>query len=105
MKHVKQWTESYRGAKIECMSSYIIPTKTANPDCIIIHAGTNDLPTSSTNHEIATSIVDLALQAKTKKNTVIISGMTVRHDKHGHGVDVVNRLVSDSCNSRNLTYR
>ena len=114
VKEVKGWNLSneenkiivkpFSGAKTECMKSYIIPAKKADPDCVILHVGTNDLSTQLTDAEISTNIINLALELKTDNNAVIVSSLTLRNDKHGHRIDPINQLVKENCNSRNIGF-
>ena len=44
----KIYVESYSGSKIRCMEDHAKPTSRTDPDHIILHVGTNDLPTRKT---------------------------------------------------------
>ena len=45
--------KSFPGAKLDCMSHYVIPTVKSNPDRIIIHCGTNNLKMDESPEAIA----------------------------------------------------
>ena len=57
----------------------IIPDK---PNHIIFHVGTNDIPSDKDARDIAKSIVDLAMSAKSPTCDVSISNIITRKDKH-----------------------
>ena len=59
-KH-KVYIRQFAGSKIICMNVYVKPCiREKNPDHIIFHVGTNDIPTSKDPLAIGQSIVDLA---------------------------------------------
>ena len=74
VKHIQGWeinrkldykqnvyVRQFSGAKINCISDYVKPcTRENNPDHIIFHVGTNDIPSTKTPEFIARSILDLA---------------------------------------------
>lgn len=73
---VKVEMREFRGATIEHMESYAIPTVRSDPCEIILHIGTNDLPSKSPR-QVAENIINLAddiSQNTTAK--VTISGLT-----------------------------
>ena len=51
-----------------------------NPNEIIFHIRTNDLPSGEGNKNIAEIIINLAISVKSCD--VLISGITVKKDKH-----------------------
>ena len=50
------------------MKSYIIPSKRHDNDLVILHFGTNSLRENKSEEEIATEIIDLAIEMKTTSN-------------------------------------
>ena len=53
----KIYIKPYSGSKIRCMEDHAKATSGTDPDHIILHVGTNDLPTRKNLDEIAKSIV------------------------------------------------
>ena len=60
----KVYVKRFSGAKIKCMEDYAQPTIRTNPDHIVIHVSTNDLPSKKESAEISSAIVNLALKLK-----------------------------------------
>ena len=59
------------------MNDYVkLPIRESNPDHIIFHFKTNDIPTSEDPLVIAQSIVDLAKSVMTQDRGVTMSGIT-----------------------------
>ena len=60
------------------MNDYVKPcVHENNPDHVIFHVGTNDLPISKDPLPIAQSIVDLAKSVMAQDRSVTISGGTI----------------------------
>ena len=74
--------KSFSGAKTECMSEYVKPTLKRNPDRIILHTGTNDLSTDSTDKELATSIINLVTDISASCPSISVSGIVPRADQY-----------------------
>ena len=53
-----------------------------SPDAMLLHHGTNDLRNEESAEKIGSSIINVVLSAKNKKNTAYVSGLTVRNDKY-----------------------
>ena len=51
-----------------------------DPECIVLHCGTNDLKQNTSAVEIGQKIVELAVSCKWNSN-IIISGIVPRRDK------------------------
>ena len=66
---------------------------TENPDEIIFYFGTNDLPFGKGNKDIAEAIINLAMSVKTQSRGVLISGITMRKDKHHNKVQEIESYV------------
>ena len=74
-KH-KVYIRQFTGSKVTCMNDYVKPCiRENNPDHIIFHVGTNDIPTSKDPLAIAHSIVDLVKSVITQDRGVTISGI------------------------------
>ena len=73
------------------MTDYVKPCiRENNPDHIIFHVGTNDIPTSKDPLAIAQSIVDLAKSVMTQDRGVTISGIIPRNDQWNSKIREVN---------------
>ena len=53
-----------------------------SPDTLLLHHVTIDPRSQELAERIANDIINVALSAKYKKNTVYVSGLTVRNDKY-----------------------
>ena len=71
------------------------------PDTIPLHHGTNDLRSEEPAEKIASNIINVVFSAK-NKNTVYVSGLIVRNDKHRMGKEV-NVVLKKKCNNKNLS--
>ena len=71
--------KSFKGATVNDMESYIIPTLNRKPDGLIIHCGTNDLIDSEPT-EIARKITKLAVNASKTVKNVAVSSILARGD-------------------------
>ena len=104
VKHIQDWNitkklenkhkvyiRQFAGSKITCMTDYVKPCiRENNPDHIIFHVGTNDIPTSKDPLAIAQSIVDLAKSVMTQDRGVTISGIIPRNDQWNSKIREVN---------------
>ena len=77
----------------------IIPDK---PNHIIFHVGTNDIPSDKDARDIAKSIVDLAMSAKSPTCDVLISNIITRKDKHQHKAQIANNRLKEMCTNKNI---
>ena len=85
IENCRVYVKGFPGAKTECMKDYAQPTTRENPDHILIHVGTNDLPTRRQPDVIANDIIQLAL--KTNSCDVSISNIvtkTINIEKRCH---------------------
>ena len=101
-KRVKIYVKSYSGSKIRWMEDHAKPTSRTDPDHIILHVGTNNLPTRKNTDEIAKSIVQLASALKTKSCDVSISSITARRDQYREKSIEVNKELKNLCLENNL---
>ena len=89
------------GAKVRCMVDHIKPVMRDKPDHIIFHVGTNDIPLDKDAGDIAKSIVDLAMSAKSPSCDVLISNIITRKDKHQqHKAQVANNHLKEMCTNK-----
>ena len=86
------------------MEDHVKPVLRENPDEIILHIGTNDLPSGKENKDIAEAIINLAMSVKTQSCGVSISSITVRKDKHQNKVQEINDQLRDLCQARNVNF-
>ena len=100
----KVYVKSFSGATTNHMKSYSIPSKEYKNDLIILHSGTNDLRSTKQPMDIATEIIQLALEMKTENNEVMVSGIVPRRDKlNGKGLEV-NKCLISLCSVNNFHF-
>ena len=121
MKGIKRWkinkklkftnasVNCFPGANTSDMKHYTKPPikKNPNAEVVIIHTGTNDLSSNSTPTEIATNIMDLAVDVKKNLNRsydVIISSIIPRGDQLQQKAFNVNKELRELCASKNIRY-
>ena len=85
----------FLGAKVSCMVDHVKPTVPDDKsDNVIHHTGTNDIRSETTASQIARSITELAKLLKDNENSVLVSGIVLRHDNlNNKGTEVINRLL------------
>ena len=71
----KVLVKHFSGSTTEDMMTYIKPPLKRNPDCFIIHLGTNDLRFNQDHETITRNIVEVANNSKTDTNKVLISSI------------------------------
>ena len=87
------------------MNDYVKPCiRKNNPDHIILHVGTNDIPTSKDPRAIVQSIVDLAKNVMTQDGSVTISGIILRNDQWNNKVREVNDSLARMCENDNISF-
>ena len=104
IENCRVYVKGFPGAKTECMKDYAQPTTRENPDHILIHVGTNDLPTRRQPDVIAKDIIQLALKLKTNSCDVSISNIVARNDQYRKKASAVNHKLKDLCKEKNLHY-
>ena len=77
-------------------------SKRDKPDYVILHVGTNDIPSDKYAEDIAKSIVDLAMSAKSPTCDVTISNIITRKGNHQHKVQEVNNHLKEVCTNKNI---
>ena len=92
-KH-KVFVRSFSGAKTTCMRDYIKPCLRENsPEHVVLHVGTNDLPSVKPADSIARSIITLAQEVIAEKRSVSTSNIIPRNDKWNNKVFEVNSCL------------
>ena len=86
------------------MKSYVIPSKSFDNDLVILHVGTNDLRENKTAKQIATNIIELAIDMKTEKNEIMVSGIIARNDKYNVKGSEVNKFLISLCSTYNFNF-
>ena len=104
IENCRVYVKGFPGAKTECMKDYAQPTTRENPDHILIHVGTNDLPSRRQPDVIAEDIIQLALKLKTNSCDVSISNIVTRNDQYRKKPSAVNHKLKDLCKEKNLHY-
>ena len=104
LENCKVFVRPCHGATIRCLEDHVKPVLRENPDEIIFHIGTNDLPSGKGNKDIAEAIINLAISVKTQLRGVSISGITVRKDKHQNKVQEINDQLRDLCQANNINF-
>ena len=87
------FVKHFSGATVEDMKNDVIPSKKKyENDLVILLVGTNDLRDQKAATEIAKEIVELAIDMKTEKNDIMISGIIPRRDNLNGKAMEVNKL-------------
>ena len=95
---------SFGGAKTQCMEDYIKPTIKLSPNQMIIHCGTNNLPSNEEPKTIADNIINLAKKPKSHGHKAAISGIIPRRDRHNQKAKQVNDILKQSCVGENILF-
>ena len=120
VKGIKRWKISkkmeFTNASVKCfpgvntsdMKHYIKPPIRKSPnEVVIIQTGTNNLSSGSTPTEIATNIIDLAVDVKKSLNQscdVMISSIIPRGDQLQQKAFNINKQLKELCASKNIRY-
>ena len=72
------------------------------PNQIIFHVVTDEIPSDKDPRNIAKSIVDLAMSAKSPACDASISNIITRIHKHQHKAQEVNNHLQDMCTNKNI---
>ena len=87
------------------MNDYIKPCiRGNNPDHIIFHVGTNDIPTSRDPLAISQSFVDLAKSVMAQDRSVTISGIIPRSDQWNNKVKEVKYSLAGICENDHILF-
>ena len=86
------------------MKSYLLPTKSRNPENIVLHCGKNDLKKEDSTNEISNDIIEVALLCKSDNNNVLVFGIIPRSDKlNAKAIEVIRHLKNE-CRKRNICF-
>ena len=98
------YVKCFPGAITTDLKSYCIPSIEKDPDCIVLHIGTNDLKSKKSELEISEEIVNLAKSVKNKDIEVKISGLVPRGDGLEARRSKVNHVLHDLCNENEIDF-
>ena len=91
------------GTKVRCMEDHIKPVIRDKPDRIIVHVEANDILSDKDAGDIAKSIADLTMSAKSPTCDVSISKIITRKDIYQHKAQKVNNHLKEVCTNKNIT--
>ena len=92
-KH-KIYVTQFSAYKVSCMKDYLkLSIRENNPDHIIFHVGTNDVPIQKTSQVIAQSMVDLAKSVANDNLQVNVSSIVQRNDQWNEKVHCAKNEV------------
>ena len=94
----------FGGAKTQCMEDYIKPTVKLAPKQIILHCGTNNLPSNENPETIAKNITNLAKNIQTDTAKVAILSIIPRRDTFNHKAKQVNQTLKKICEEENIPF-
>ena len=95
----------FSGSKVDCMKDCMkLCIRENNPDHLIFHVGTNDVPLNKNAKSIAESIVSLAKEVNASKLDVSISSIIPRNDNWSNKVMEVNSYLKDLCESSDIPF-
>ena len=101
----KVYVRQFSGSKVSCMKGYVNPSICENnPDHIIFHVDTNDIPFEKTPQVIAQSIVDLAKSVTNDNLQVTVSSIVPRNDQWSKKVYDVNKVLLNLCKDVNIPF-
>ena len=117
IKYVKGWelsndeqivsVKSFSGATVDDMGDFLKPSIRKRPDKLIIHAGTNDVRSSSPT-TIAKKVTELAEQFKKESSNtrIIISSLVTRSDNQdlARKVNDTNNIIKSNCCKKNWVF-
>ena len=88
------------------MEDYIKPTVKLSPNQIILHCGTNNLPSSEDPETITRSIINIAknIKANNVKVAVAISGIIPRRDTFNLKAKQVNETLKKICEEEKIPF-
>ena len=86
-----------------CMEDYVKPTLREMPTHIILHVGTNGVPTKKAPEQIAENIANLAIKLK-RNCDVSISSITRRNDHYQRKAAEANWVLKEKCREKKLQF-
>ena len=93
----------FDGTKVRCMKDHIKPVIRDKPDRIIVHVEVNDILSDKDAGDIAESIADLTMSAKSPTCDVSISNIITRKDIYQHKAQKVNNHLKEVCTNKSIT--
>ena len=103
VENCKVYVKSFSSAKVMYMEDYVKPTLREMPTHIILHVGTNDVPTKKAPEQIAENIVNFAIKLK-RNCDISISGITARNDQYQKKAADVNWELKEKCHEKKLQF-
>ena len=103
----KVYMRQYSDSKVSCMKDKVKPSiRENNPDHIIFHVGTNNVPSEKTPWVIAQSIVDLVktVANENDKLQVTVSSIVPQNHQWSKKVYEVNKILSNLCKDVNIPF-
>ena len=101
----KVYVREFSGYKVDCMKDYMKHCiRENNPDHLIFHVETNDVPSNKKAKSIAETIVSLAKEVKASKLDVSISSIIPRNHNWNNKVMKVNSYLKDLCESNDIPF-
>ena len=83
------------------MESYLQPAISNDPQCIVLHCGTNDLRRNTRAVAIGQTIF---VSCKSNSNNILISGIVPRRDKLNVKAAQVKSFLKSECGQRNICF-
>lgn len=100
---MQSYVRPCHGETIRYQEDYVKLVLPENPDKIILHIGTSNLPSGEWNKDIAEVINNLVMSVKAQACGASISIITVRKDKHQKKVQEINDQLIDLCQAKSVT--
>ena len=97
-------TKGFSGTNTTDMKSYLLATKSRNPENIVLHCGTNNLKKENSANEISNDIIENALLCKSDNNNVLVSGIVLCSDKLNAKAIEVNRYSKNECHKTSICF-
>ena len=103
-KKNKVYRHSFTGATISAMKHHAVPVMEFEPDLAILHVGSNNLRSNTSEQQIASDIVNLATSLKTDNNKILVSSIIARRDQFKNKAEKVNDYLHVKCSQANLPF-
>ena len=103
-KNERIYNNVYSGATTSDMYHHAVPVMKYNPDCVILHTGTNSLRETESAQQQAQDIITLATSLKTDENEIAISSILPRRDRLQEKAQKVNDFLLIKCRELGIPY-
>ena len=101
----KVYVRQFSGCKVDCMKDYMKHCiRENNPDHLIFHVETNDVPSNKKAKSIAETIASSGKEVKASKLDVSISSIIPRNHNWNNKVMKVNSYLKDLCESNDIPF-